>query len=161
GSPPSPEAFLLRVYRIRGLQYFASQWEEWENWFVELEESHVSQPSLPFFRSPRVQSSWITSAGTVLDTAAIGVSSLQVEHNPQAQVMMRSGYLARRAIASYFHLPYDPDPSPGDPISIERSEWEELMDRLADEGLPVKLDRDQAWIDFAGWRVNYDEPLLR
>ena len=31
---------------------------------------------------------------------------------------------------------------------------------MADAGLPLK-DRDQAWRDFAGWRVNYDEPLIR
>ena len=27
-------------------------------------------------------------------------------------------------------------------------------------GVPLKADRDQAWLDFAGWRVNYDTVLL-
>jgi hypothetical protein len=27
-------------------------------------------------------------------------------------------------------------------------------------GVRVKDDRDQAWRDFGGWRVNYDAPLL-
>jgi hypothetical protein len=31
---------------------------------------------------------------------------------------------------------------------------------MAAAGVPVKADRDQAWRDFAGWRVNYDTPLL-
>ena len=26
--------------------------------------------------------------------------------------------------------------------------------------MPLKADKDQAWRDFAGWRVNYDQPLL-
>jgi hypothetical protein len=26
--------------------------------------------------------------------------------------------------------------------------------------VPVKADREQAWRDFAGWRVNYDGVLL-
>ena len=26
--------------------------------------------------------------------------------------------------------------------------------------MPLKADRDQAWRDFAGWRVNYDSVLL-
>ena len=26
--------------------------------------------------------------------------------------------------------------------------------------MPIKADRDQAWLDFAGWRVNYDTVLL-
>ena len=161
GSPPSAEEFLIRVHRIRGLEYFATQWEEWENWFVDIEESHTSQPSLPFFRSTRTHSSWITSAGTVMDTASIMVSSLDIEPNPQAQITLRSGFLALRAISTSFRLPYDPDPAPDDPISIEREEYDALMDRLVDAGLPVKQDLDQAWRDFAGWRVNYDETLLR
>ncbi len=44
GSPPSAAEFLIRVHRIRGLDYFQSNWDEWEQWFVELEESHASQP---------------------------------------------------------------------------------------------------------------------
>ena len=161
GSPPDAETFLTRVYRIRGLDSLADTWDEWEQWFVELEESHTSQPSLSFFRSPRPNSSWITTAGAVMDTAAIAVSCLDVEPNPQAQICMRAGFLALRAISTYFGLPYDPDPSPDDPISIDRAELDSLLDRLTEVGLPVKSDRDQAWTDFGGWRVNYDEPLLR
>ena len=26
--------------------------------------------------------------------------------------------------------------------------------------MPLKADRDQAWRDFSGWRVNYDAVLL-
>ncbi len=28
-------------------------------------------------------------------------------------------------------------------------------------GVPLKADRDKAWQDFAGWRVNYDAVLLQ
>jgi len=161
GSPPSAETFLTRVSRIRGLDYLAEGWEEWEQWFVEVEESHTSQPSLAFFRSPRPNSSWITAAGAVMDTAALSVSSLDIEPNPQAQITIRAGYLALRGISAFYHLPFDPSPTPDAPISIDRAEFDELLERLVEVGLPVKADRDQAWRDFAGWRVNYDEPLLR
>jgi hypothetical protein len=49
---------------------------------------------------------------------------------------------------------------PQDPISISRSEFDAVYDRLAAKGVPLKPDRDQAWLDFAGWRVNYDPVLL-
>jgi hypothetical protein len=26
--------------------------------------------------------------------------------------------------------------------------------------VPLKPDREQAWLDFAGWRVNYDQVLI-
>jgi hypothetical protein len=161
GSPPHAETFLIRIHRIRGLDYFAASWDDWEQWFVELEESHTSQPAIAFFRSPRLNSSWITAAGAVMDTAALSLSCLDIEQTAQAQVTIRSGFLALRAIATFFHLPYDPDPAPDAPISIRRDEFDALVATLAEAGLPLVDDLDQAWVDFAGWRVNYDEPLLR
>ena len=43
---------------------------------------------------------------------------------------------------------------------IERAEFDGVCDRLADSGVPLKPDRDQSWIDYQGWRVNYDVVLL-
>jgi hypothetical protein len=160
GSPPSAAEFLIRVHRIRGLDYFQSRWEGWEQWFVELEESHATNPALVFFRSPRPKSSWITAAGTVLDTAALIVSTIDVEASPQAQITIRSGYLALRRLAEFFHLPFDPDPAPDAPISIHREEFDALVEQLQEAGLPIKADLELAWRDYAGWRVNYDTPLL-
>ncbi|MCW5853610.1 MAG: hypothetical protein KIT87_26325, partial [Anaerolineae bacterium] len=34
--------------------------------------------------------------------------------------------------------------------------FERALDDLAAQGVPLKADRNQAWRDFAGWRVNYD-----
>jgi hypothetical protein len=35
-----------------------------------------------------------------------------------------------------------------------------VVDELVALGVRIKDDRDQAWRDFAGWRVNYDVALL-
>jgi len=32
---------------------------------------------------------------------------------------------------------------------------------MAAAGMPMVTDRDQAWLSFRGWRVNYDEVLLQ
>jgi hypothetical protein len=45
-------------------------------------------------------------------------------------------------------------------ISITREEFNEALDQLAANGVPLKADRDQAWKDYSGWRVNYDTVLL-
>ena len=73
---------------------------------------------------------------------------------------IRSGFLALRRIADFFGLVYDPDPAPDDPISITRGEFDAVWTRLAEAGVPLVDDQDQAWRDFAGWRVNYDAVLL-
>lgn len=45
-------------------------------------------------------------------------------------------------------------------FSIQRTEFDEVYDQFVALGVPVKPDRDQAWRDFVGWRVNYDAVLL-
>jgi hypothetical protein len=57
-------------------------------------------------------------------------------------------------------LRYDHAPKPVDPISITRAEYDAVCDRRASKGIPIKPDREKAWRDFAGWRVNYDTVLL-
>ena len=56
---------------------------------------------------------------------------------------------------------HNPDPHwPEEPISIDRREFDQVCRELDEAGVPLKADLDQAWRDFAGWRVNYDRVLL-
>ena len=160
GSPPSAAEFILRHHRIGWLGDLDDYWFSWERWFVELEEAHTSYAALNFFRSPQPDRSWVTASGTVLDSAALMASCVSSgELGPQG-VCIRSGYIALRRIADFFGIPYDPDPAPDAPIAIARSEFDEVWDRLEADRVPLVADRDQAWRDFAGWRVNYDTVLL-
>jgi hypothetical protein len=160
GSPPSAQEMLSRIHRIRGLAYLAEIWASWEVWFAELEESHTSIAALVFFRSPQPDRSWITAAGAVLDAAAIFASTLDVPRDPQAELTIRAGYLALRRICDFFSIEYNGNPSPSDPVSIAQQEYDAVYNALAEVGVPLKQDREQTWRDFAGWRVNYDRPLL-
>jgi len=160
GSPPSPSVFLIRFHAIGWANQLGQVWEPWERWFDELEESHTSHPSIALFRSQRVTDSWITTAGAVLDTAALSQAAVDVPAQPQAALTLRAGFLSLRAIARFYRLPVRDDPAPNDPISVTRAEFEQVLDEIAAAGVPVKADRDQAWRDYAGWRVNYDEALL-
>lgn len=160
GSPPSAAEFLVRLQRIGWTDRLDEVWAGWEHWFAALEESHSSHPALVLFRSQRPTNSWITAAGAVLDTAALSEAALDAPSVPQAAITLRSGYLSLRAIAEFYGLRTDPDPAPNAPISITRAEFDEVLDELAAGGVPLVADREQAWRDFAGWRVNYDEPLL-
>jgi hypothetical protein len=160
GSPPTALEMLTRFHRIGWLDDMNEAWDVWESWFVEVEESHTSHPVLVFFRSQRPNSSWITGAGAALDTMALAMSAVDVPDRPETSVTLRSGFLALRAIARFYNVPFDPDPAPNAPISIYREEFELLCGELERAGVPMRPDREQAWRDFAGWRVNYDEPLL-
>ena len=161
GNPPSALEMLLRFNRIHGLDKLVDYWKIWEVWFADVEESHTTLPALVFFRSPRADNSWITSAGAVLDTAALTLSSIDIPYEASGALSIRAGFLALRAIADYFDISYPRDPHyPVTPITVTRAEYDEVIRKLEEAGLPIKPDREQAWKDFAGWRVNYDRVLL-
>jgi hypothetical protein len=161
-SPPSAVKMITRAHGIRGLDYLRELWEAWEVWFAEIDESHTSLAPINFFRSPQPDRSWVTAAGAVLDAAALMSSAIDIPRTPEAQLCIRAGYVALRHIGDFFRIPYHPDPQfPDQPISISRQEFEEALDEMAAAGVPIKADRDQAWQDFGGWRVNYDTLLLQ
>lgn len=167
GSPPSAVELFARYHRLGQLHRLGELWAGWELWFAQIEESHTSLPALAFFRSPQADRSWVIAAGTVLDAANLSLTVLvqpddtqAPTNDAQARLCIRGGFIALRRIADYFSIDYDANPSPGDPISITRDEFDEACAELAAQGVPVAADLDQAWRDFAGWRVNYDTVLL-
>jgi hypothetical protein len=126
-----------------------------------VEESHTTLPALVFFRSPRAENSWVTAAGTVLDAAALNLSAIDIPFESWAALCIRSGFLALRHIANYFDILIPQDPHyPESPICVSREEFDSVLDQLDEAGVPLKADRKQVWLDFAGWRVNYDQSLI-
>ena len=96
----------------------------------------------------------------MLDSASLVNSVVDIPHDVQADLCIRAGYLALRRIGDFFRIQYEANPTPGDMISVTRGEFDAAYDRMASSGVPLKPDRDQAWNDFSGWRVNYDTVLI-
>jgi hypothetical protein len=162
GTPPQAPTMLIRYHRIEEPRYRLGElWRQWEAWFIDIEETHTTFPILVFFRSPNKHRSWITAAGALLDAASFWAGCVEHPLDPDVQLCIRAGYLTLRRIADAFEVPYDNDPPPDGPITISRQEWEAAMDEMAAAGVPLLTDRDQAWSDWRGWRVNYDGVLLR
>ena len=160
GTPPTPGQWLIRAHLTGFLYEMDPFWDSWMTWFTEVRETHTSYGALVFFRSPSPDLSWVTAAGTVLDTAAMRLAVLDIPWTPNAPLCIRSGYLALRDLAGFFGFDFDDDPAPDAPISVARDEFDEVYDKMRSRGVPLRADRDQAWNDFAGWRVNYDAVLL-
>lgn len=158
-SPPSPIVMLTRMDRLAGLDALHDLWVRWEQWFAELEETHTSLPVLVFYRSQQNNHSWVNASGAMMDAAALVRSAVDIESDARADLMIRAGYLALRRIAAFFTITFDPNPSPMSPTSIDRARFDEALAVLEDAGVPLKPDRDQAWLDFNGWRINYDAVL--
>jgi hypothetical protein len=160
GTPPTAVELLERYHAIGWNDQLPDLWSTWEGWFSELSETHTTFAVLAFFRSPNPNRSWITAAGAVLDGAAMANSALSIPWSPEAGLCIRAGYLALRELADLYGIPYDPDPAPEALISISRDEFDDAYRHLGAAGVPIRPDRERAWRDFAGWRVNYDSVLL-
>lgn len=161
GSPPSAQELMSRTHRIGEMESLNELWSLWSVWFAEVEESHTSLAPLTFFRSPQAMRSWVTAAGAVLDGASIYLSTVDRPFNARAAICIRTGFLALRGVADFFGFEYDSDPASDDPISISRQEYDVVYSAMAEVNIPLIKDQDQAWHDFAGWRVNYDSVLLQ
>lgn len=157
--PPSAVQLLWRFHVLGWMDHLDEQWTEWERWFLDIEESHSSLSVLVHFRSAYPWRSWVNAAGTLLDGAALRNSAVDRPREPRAEFLIRAGFITLRRLCDTFRISYDPDPKPGDAIAVTREEFDDAVARLEDAGLPMRADRDAAWRDFAGWRVNYDVPL--
>ena len=96
----------------------------------------------------------------MLDAAALTRSLLDVPRDVQADLTLRAGYIALRRISDFFGITYNSTPARTDPTSVTRAKFDAIAAELEAAGLPLRPDRDEAFLDFNGWRVNYDRPLL-
>lgn len=159
GDPPNVVGMMIRSHQLTNLDRLTVLWDGWREWFAELRESHTALPAVAFLGSSREDRNWVATVGTLLDAAAVSLAVLDVPTNADAALCIRSGTLALRDIAEYFGIDVDDDPAPDDPISVTRARWDLAYDELEAAGLPL-VERETAWRDWAGWRVNYDAALL-
>ena len=131
--------------------------EEWERWSADVAESHTTYLTLVNFRSPRPLSSWVTAQLAVLDAAALYLSLLpDAPRAISARLCLRGGFTCLTAIARArgFAIPDEADPSNG--IALTYEEFVDAIDRLAKVDFPLERSSEDAWLDFVGWRVNYE-----
>ena len=158
GAPPSAIEFLIRTSRIDELRRLNEVWERFQEWFAEIEETHVAG-ALVFFRSPKRS---LLGDGVGRRDGRSCAFELDDRH----PVVTTGGAMcARRLFGAardrrLLQHSYDPDPQQTDRTSIAREEFDDACRQLAEAGVPLKPDLDQAWIDFNGWRVNYDSVLI-
>lgn len=156
GRPATPWGILEIAQSVESYERLEELWREWEQWFIEVGETHTTLTILNYYRSPDPTQTWIGSAASVLDAAALFNAAVDVTPSPSAGLCIRAGWLTLRRLADYFHVPYPVEVRSNIPITISRSEFDGVIARLELSGIPVVADHDAAWRDFVGWRVNYD-----
>src|SRR6478735_8380366 len=131
---------------------------QWERWAADVAESHTTYLSLARFRSPRPLSSWVTALLAVLDSAALYLA-LSPGSAPvvPARLCLRAGFqcLTQVAKAMNIDVPEIADPDAG--VSLSYEEFLDAVSRMQKVDFPIERDPAEAWPDFVGWRVNYEQ----
>ena len=133
-------------------------YQQWERWAADVAESHTTYLPLVRFRSPRPLSSWVTSLLAVLDSAALYLAlSPQAAPTVPARLCLRGGFQCFTEVAHGMGLrvPDMPDASQG--ISLSYEEFLGAIEQMKSVDFPVERDPAEAWPDFVGWRVNYEQ----
>lgn len=71
GSPPSATELLRRYGQHQDEEALSEFLYEWERWAAELMESHLSYPTLAYFRSQHDNQSWLAALTMILDACAL------------------------------------------------------------------------------------------
>ena len=133
-------------------------YEQWERWAADIAESHTTYLPLVRFRSPRPLSSWVTALLAVLDSAAMYLAvSPEAAPTVKARLCLRSGFECFNQIARALgaQVPDNPDASMG--ISLTYDQFLKGIAHLRKVDFPIERDPADAWPDFLGWRVNYEQ----
>lgn len=158
GSPPSGPALLQRSWSLGRFEQLEEVWDRWEDWFIDLGESHTTFPQLSFFRSPHARNHWVLAAETVLDGAALLITVCEIPRQSRAELCLEAGVNALVEIADFLGIPHRP-PEPDAEISLAEEQFQRARGELAELEVPVYEDGAGSWREFRRIRARY-EPLL-
>lgn len=138
GSPPSAVELLRRYARHQNMEGLSQFLYEWERWSAELMESHLSYPSLAYFRSQHDNQSWVAALTMILDACAlimVGIDGTPKKRAWLTFAMARHAAvdLAQNFRASPHGCHYDRLP----PAQLEKARA-----LLAEAGVPLKTGRE-------------------
>jgi hypothetical protein len=100
----------------------------------------------------------VTALLAVLDSAALFLSlSPKAAPVVPARLCLRGGYQCfyRVGRAMGIELPEEPDPAAG--ITLTYEEFLDAVKRMEKVSFPIERDPADAWPDFVGWRLLYEQ----
>jgi hypothetical protein len=142
---------------VSAISEMPAWFEQWEQWSADVAESHTTYLTLVDFRSSDALSSWVVAQLAVMDAAALYLALLPDAAGAMpARLCLRGGFTCLTSIARAkgFDVPEEADPRNG--ISLTDAEFSDALDRLARVGFLLERPREEVWLDFLGWRVNYE-----
>ena len=154
GSPPSATELLRRQAGVHGYGEIYDLLKDWERWSAELMESHLSYPSLCYFRSQHDNESWLSALATILDASALVLVGIDEACEHQAQLTFA---IARHAIVDISQV-LNQAPVTAKTVRLNADELTRLRQVLGEAGMQLRSgeEADQRLADL----INMYEPYL-
>ena len=159
GAPAWGPELLARHQLVGITDTLPDLYKDWELWSADVAESHSTYPILLLFRSPEPWLSWLLGLLAVLDAAALQLALSPSMAPSQARLCLRMGFTLTNRIATTLGWQVNFDPRPDEPIQLTFEEFAQAVTMLERSGFPVERSAEEAWPDFHGWRVNYEESM--
>lgn len=130
GSPPSAAEFLRRA----GAEpdRLEARLRDWEEWALDLLQSHLAYPMLAYYRSHHANQSWLGALTTIVDTSAILMLGAQGPLQRQAAFTFAAGRHALAHTAAIFQTRAGPCAD-----RLPESEFVRLRAALAEIAAPL------------------------
>jgi hypothetical protein len=155
GSPPSAVELLRRYGQSENLSELGTLLQSWEIWAAELMESHLSYPSLAYFRSQHEHQSWVAGLATILDVCALVMVGIDGVPLQSARLTFA---IARHAAVDLSQI-FDTDPIMNAPEHLRPLDMTALRAALEEAGVPMR-DGEEANHKFEKLRGMY-EPYVK
>ncbi|HSS98711.1 MAG TPA: potassium channel family protein [Terriglobales bacterium] len=134
GSPPTAAELLARLGGCHDGRGLDSILQSWERWSAEVLESHISYPTLSFFRSQHSNQSWLGALTVILDTCALLMVEIEGVRDEQAELTFAMARHALVDLTGVFRASYDPHA----PNRLPDDELIRLREYLKKEELHLK-----------------------
>jgi hypothetical protein len=158
GVPPAGPALISSSWKLGRFDQLEEVWNSWEDWFIDIGESHTSFPQLPYFRSHHPYNHWVVASEAVLDGSALFITACDTPRQSRSELCLRAGVHSLISISDFLGIPHGP-PEPNARIVLPQERFEQAFDELGAIGVPMVKDRSAAWAAFRPMRARY-EPLL-
>ncbi len=159
GAPAWGPELLARHQLVGITDTLPDLYKDWELWAADVAESHSTYPILLLFRSPEPWLSWLLGLLAVLDAAAMQLALSPSTAPSQARLCLRMGFTLTNRIATTLGWEVNFDPRPDEPIQLSYEEFAQAVAMLERSGFALERSAQEAWPDFHGWRVNYEESM--
>jgi hypothetical protein len=176
GAPPSVVTLFQNLERVGALES-TEFWRNQSEWMLDIEQTHTAFPILTYFPETHRDHSWVATIGTLLDAAALVLSSSEtqagesfedIEKGPMMVLVYGMPGFVRVARAA--SIPID-EPmgiaevvghfsEPPPPITVTRAEYDAAMAALAPVIAVGPGRTEDSWRRFAWIRSSY-EPAVR